>query len=243
MAYLSTTDGEAAAPSDSRDVRVQVTHSHLRAIKVPALPAELWGEICTHVDARTLWMTIRPVSQLLRAEAEREMTSSRLPKLCTTSPFEYGNCGQAYKIKQLSHYAEDDQRVYIATIDRIHAAGPHHDIRTLSVNKRRDRERLIALIRDRANKDCATDTEDLALLYLRSFDYSGQICLLILPELKIELVEAKMSFDWKRFLANYFHKDALGRSNREESAFARAQDNRRLRAHMESLRSAAARTP
>jgi len=45
------------------------------------LPAELWGEIFTHVDDFELWVVCRQVSSMLRAEAEREFATRRLSDL------------------------------------------------------------------------------------------------------------------------------------------------------------------
>jgi hypothetical protein len=47
----------------------------------PALPAELCGEVFTHLDEFTVWMMSRNVSKLWRAEAEREFARNRLPQL------------------------------------------------------------------------------------------------------------------------------------------------------------------
>jgi hypothetical protein len=49
--------------------------------RCPHLPAEIWARIFTFGDAVSLWVNCRNVSRMLRAEAEREFATTRLPTL------------------------------------------------------------------------------------------------------------------------------------------------------------------
>jgi hypothetical protein len=45
------------------------------------LLAEIWGQICAHVDDFSLWVACRQVSKMVRDEAGREFARTRLPQL------------------------------------------------------------------------------------------------------------------------------------------------------------------
>ncbi|KAI8930970.1 hypothetical protein NX059_011982 [Plenodomus lindquistii] len=129
MADSPAMENKPTASSDLHDLQSWTSDSTPTAItiipssKVPALPAELWAEICTHTDARTLWNGIRLASRMLLAEAEREMRRSHLSKLRLRWRFYYTDpvlkhpFKNLYVIERLSHFSEDGQRVFFDVDD------------------------------------------------------------------------------------------------------------------------------
>src|SRR4051812_30490553 len=102
----------------------------------PALPAELWGQICSYNDDLTLWMVYRYVSKLLRSEAEREFAQTRLPQLdltwtcigdvtCKNRQFSFISDSKSRREpSQLLGLSQDDTRAHFY-INSIHVTKPN----------------------------------------------------------------------------------------------------------------------
>ncbi|KAI8930990.1 hypothetical protein NX059_012001 [Plenodomus lindquistii] len=82
----------------------------------PALPAELWARIFSHLNDRTLWINCRNVSNTWRAEAEGVMRRDRLQaiRICWKYVVEHdsktysGRC----KTQEVAKSSNNEQRVF-----------------------------------------------------------------------------------------------------------------------------------
>ena len=175
------------------------------------LPPEMWAEICSHIDDSTLWIVCRQVSTVLRAEAEREFATSRLPFLKMYCEYSEVDSNVFIALREYEGLSEDGKRVKFSLSIGIH--GGYDESVYKSV---RDTVPKVLQCKDlefcRGIGQDSLDEKRLSI-WTRFCFHGSHVKDLGIPALEVDSQtepsssgwDVFVSFDWKAFFNAFYH--------------------------------------